>query len=105
MSQEDAAKRLFDRAPESWTADRVREAEDWWWLTEGWGQELRQLGDDFRGFSISAKANGWLLTIRLIHDGQPQVVFINRKTTSGCVSKAREKWAAGTLAFFADRYA
>lgn len=105
MEQEDVTSRLFRKAEESWTEERIQEAADWWWLTEGWGQELRQIGDDFRGFSISAKQNGWLLTVRLVHEGQPQVVFVNRPTASGCVRKAREKWANGTLTFFPDRYA
>jgi hypothetical protein len=78
---------------------------DWSWLTVAWGQELRQSGDDLRGFSFSQKSNGWLLTVRLIRDGQPQVVFINRLYPSDCVSKLRKKWLDGTLSFFPDRYA
>jgi hypothetical protein len=105
VEQESHTDRIWEQGGFNWESIQTAVAKDWWWLCEGLGQELRQKGDDLRGFSLTQKSNGVLLTIRLVLDGIPSVVFINRRTASDCVAKARHKWDEETLTFFPDRYA
>ena len=96
---------VTERANEEREAFALEMGKHWLWLTAEWGIELRQTGDDLRGFSFSQKANGWLLVVRLVQDGTPSVVYVNKVYPSDCVRKLHEKWIAGTLSFFPDRYA
>lgn len=79
--------------------------QDWLWLCYEWPRKLRQAGGDFRGFSFCAKPNEWLLSVRVVRDGIPEVVFVNKKDPTGCVSTLRRKENEGTLHFFVDRFA
>jgi len=105
MGQESYADQVIEKARIEREAFAMQMGLLWLWLTVEWGVELRQSGDDLRGFSFSQKPNGWLLCVRLVQDGIPSVVYINRVYPSDCVRKLNEKWLAGTLTFFPDRYA
>lgn len=105
MGQESLAGALYDRIQEAHDEAVAVAGCDWWWLTVDLGMEMRQKGDDLRGFSFCQKVNGWLLCLRVVRDGVPEVVYINRVDPSACVRKLRYKWDTGTLTFFADRYA
>jgi hypothetical protein len=77
----------------------------WWWFTNEMPRQERIRGNEVRGFSVSCHVTGTLLTVRFIRQGRPQVVFTRKPGATGCVETFKRKWEAGTLSFFADRFA
>jgi hypothetical protein len=68
-------------------------------------RQERIKGNEVRGFSLSCHVTGWLLTVRYLKDGIPQVVFCRKPSPTGCVEVFARKWLGNTLEYFPDKYA
>jgi hypothetical protein len=78
---------------------------DWLFLSNQLGMCLRRCGWDVRGWSFSLSRDKTLLTVRVLGNDLPQVVFISCRTPTDCVSTLKRKYNAGTLTFYPDKYA
>lgn len=78
----------------------------WWLIWEffGWSY-CAQLGAELQGYSFSQRGREWLLCVKVVVDGTPQVGFMTDATTTGCVKRLLYKLETGTLVFYPDRYA
>lgn len=77
----------------------------WWWFTCEFPRLERIHGNDIRGFSLTCHVAGWLLVVREVRDGIPQVVYTRKTDPTGSVETFMRKWLEGTLTYFPDRYA
>jgi hypothetical protein len=77
----------------------------WWWFTVEMPRLERVRGNDIRGFSLSCHVTGWLLVVRFVREGTPQVVYVRTLDPSACIVTFKRKWIADTHVYFADRYA
>jgi len=77
----------------------------WWWFTEEMPRLERCRSNDVRGFSLSCHVTGWLLVVRFVRQGVPQVVYVRTLSPTACVVTFKRKWLADTHVYFTDRYA
>lgn len=77
----------------------------WWWLIEEMPRLERVRGNDVRGFSLACHVTAFLLVVRFVREGIPQVVYVRATTPTRCVETFRRKWLADTHTYFVDRYA
>lgn len=85
--------------------DVLEMGREWLFLSAQLGMCLRHCGWDLRGFSINLSRDKTLLTVRLVGNDLPQVVFVAGKSPSHCVATLMRQYKAGTLTFHLDKYA
>jgi hypothetical protein len=83
----------------------VQFGRDWLWLSTQLAMCLSRQGWALRGWSMNLSRDKTLLTIRVIGNDLPQVVFIADKSPTHCVATLKRKYNAGTLSFWPDKYA
>lgn len=67
--------------------------------------DLGQSGLELRGFTFREKDGDWLLVLKLLQEGIPQVAFVSSANPTRCIQKTRKLLRNGGLTLYEDKYA
>lgn len=77
----------------------------WWWFHMCLYADLAQHQWELRGYSVRLSEDDCLLTLRIVEDGVPYVVFTGSANTTLCIKKLRRQMRDGTVQVHDDRFA